>query len=58
MLLTTYTNALIRFSEQLLEQLVGKDIGHVRVQTADSVAMTVVFPTPIIPMSRTRFTEL
>jgi superfamily I DNA/RNA helicase len=40
-LFTTYTNALIRFSEQLLEQLVGADIGQVTVQTADSVAMKV-----------------
>jgi len=41
-LFTTYTNALIRFSEQLLEQLVGSDIAHVTVQTADSVAMKIV----------------
>lgn len=40
-LFTTYTNALIRFSEQLLEQLVGSDIEHVTVQTADSVAMKI-----------------
>jgi superfamily I DNA/RNA helicase/mRNA-degrading endonuclease RelE of RelBE toxin-antitoxin system len=40
-LFTTYTNALIRYSEQLLEQLVGADIGQVTVQTADSVAMKI-----------------
>lgn len=40
-LFTTYTNALIRFSEQLLEQLVGPDIGQVTVQTADSLAMKI-----------------
>jgi superfamily I DNA/RNA helicase/mRNA-degrading endonuclease RelE of RelBE toxin-antitoxin system len=40
-LFTTYTNALIRYSEQLLEQLVSPDIGQVTVQTADSVAMKI-----------------
>jgi superfamily I DNA/RNA helicase/mRNA-degrading endonuclease RelE of RelBE toxin-antitoxin system len=40
-LFTTYTNALIRYSEQLLEQLVGADLGQVTVQTADSVAMKI-----------------
>lgn len=38
-LFTTYTNALIRYSEQLLEQLAGSDVKAVKVQTADSVAM-------------------
>jgi superfamily I DNA/RNA helicase/mRNA-degrading endonuclease RelE of RelBE toxin-antitoxin system len=40
-LFTTYTNALIRYSEQLLEQLVGADMRQVTVQTADSVAMKI-----------------
>ncbi|MBE7385832.1 MAG: UvrD-helicase domain-containing protein [Leptolyngbya sp. SIO1E4] len=35
-LFTTYTNALVTFSEQLLEQLLGDDIRHVEVKTADS----------------------
>ena len=34
-LFTTYTNALIHFSEQLLEQLLGEDACFVEVQTAD-----------------------
>jgi superfamily I DNA/RNA helicase len=38
-LFTTYTQALIRFSEQLLEQLMGKDAHFVHIRTADSVAM-------------------
>ena len=49
-LFTTYTNALIRYSEQLLEQLVGSDIRQVTVQTADSVVMKIVSrgsPAPI-----------
>ncbi len=35
-LFTTYTNALITFSEQLLEQLLGADLQHIEVKTADS----------------------
>jgi superfamily I DNA/RNA helicase/mRNA-degrading endonuclease RelE of RelBE toxin-antitoxin system len=35
-LFTTYTNALVTFSEQLLKQLLGDDIRHVEVKTADS----------------------
>ena len=34
-LFTTYTNALVAFSQQLLEQLLGDDIRHVNVKTAD-----------------------
>lgn len=35
-LFTTYTNALVTFSEQLLEQLLGEEMRHVEVKTADS----------------------
>jgi superfamily I DNA/RNA helicase/mRNA-degrading endonuclease RelE of RelBE toxin-antitoxin system len=38
-LFTTYTNALVRSSHQLLQQLLGPDMRYVDVQTADSVAM-------------------
>lgn len=38
-LFTTYTNALIRFSEQLLRALLGDDAALVEVRTADSVAV-------------------
>ncbi len=41
-LFTTYTNALVKSSQQLLEQLLGDDIRYVEVQTADSVAMTLL----------------
>ncbi len=34
-LLTTYTNALVHSSEQLLQQLLGEDVRYVEVQTAD-----------------------
>jgi mRNA-degrading endonuclease RelE of RelBE toxin-antitoxin system len=36
-LFTTYTNALMKFSEQLLEQLVGGASSHIHVYTADKV---------------------
>src|SRR5258708_26956197 len=38
-LFTTYTNALVKSAEQLLEQLLGEDMRHVEVQTADKLAM-------------------
>ncbi len=38
LLFTTYTRALTRFSEQLLEQLLGSDSDSVEVCTADSLA--------------------
>lgn len=41
-LFTTYTNALVRSSRQLLQQLLGQDMRYVDVQTADSVAMRVL----------------
>jgi superfamily I DNA/RNA helicase/mRNA-degrading endonuclease RelE of RelBE toxin-antitoxin system len=36
-LFTTYTNALIHFSEQLLQQLLGEDANFVEVHTADKI---------------------
>ena len=42
LLFTTYTNALVRFSEQLLGSLLGADARHVEVRTADSVAVGLV----------------
>ncbi len=41
-LFTTYTNALIKFSVQLLEQLLGDKISHVTVATADKIAGDIV----------------
>lgn len=36
-LFTTYTNALVSSSRQLLEQLLGSDAHYIKVQTADSI---------------------
>lgn len=41
-LFTTYTNALVTFSQQLLESLLGEDVKYVEVRTADSIARDVV----------------
>ncbi len=41
-LFTTYTNALVAFSEQLLTSLLGDDIKYVEVKTADAVASRLV----------------
>jgi superfamily I DNA/RNA helicase/mRNA-degrading endonuclease RelE of RelBE toxin-antitoxin system len=41
-LFTTYTNALIAFTEQLLEQLLGPDRALVDVRTADSLVRAIV----------------
>jgi superfamily I DNA/RNA helicase/mRNA-degrading endonuclease RelE of RelBE toxin-antitoxin system len=41
-LFTTYTNALVTFSEQLLKQLLGDDLRHVEVKTADSRVYTLI----------------
>src|SRR3989440_6800190 len=41
-LFTTYTNALVKSSEQLLQQLLGEDVRYVEVQTADSIAVTLL----------------
>uniref|UniRef100_B8HYW2 DNA 3'-5' helicase n=1 Tax=Cyanothece sp. (strain PCC 7425 / ATCC 29141) TaxID=395961 RepID=B8HYW2_CYAP4 len=41
-LFTTYTNALIAFSRQLLTSLLGDDIQHVNVDTVDSIIYALV----------------
>ncbi len=41
-LFTTYTNALIAYSRQLLETLIGEDVRFVEIRTADSLAMWIV----------------
>ncbi|BCL80112.1 DNA helicase [Ktedonobacteria bacterium brp13] len=41
-LFTTYTHALVKSSQQLLNQLLGADAQYVRVDTADSVAYQVL----------------
>jgi superfamily I DNA/RNA helicase/mRNA-degrading endonuclease RelE of RelBE toxin-antitoxin system len=41
-LFTTYTNALVAFSEQLLERLLGPDQDRVTVRTADSLIVEIV----------------
>lgn len=41
-LFTTYTNALVKFSQQLLSQLLGKDARYLEVKTADKIAYGLV----------------
>lgn len=41
-LFTTYTNALVTFSEHLLRSLLGQDARFVDVKTADSIALSIV----------------
>ncbi len=41
-LFTTYTNALVNSSKQLLQQLLGDDVKYVEVQTADSIVMSLL----------------
>jgi len=41
-LFTTYTNALVNSSEQLLQQLLGDDCQYVQVQTADKIVKQVI----------------
>ncbi len=41
-LFTTYTNALIRSSQQLLQQLLGPNAQYVRIDTADRVAYSIL----------------
>ncbi|MGK7950899.1 MAG: UvrD-helicase domain-containing protein [Xenococcaceae cyanobacterium] len=41
-LFTTYTNALVAFSEQLLTSLLGDDIKYVEIKTADAIAFSLV----------------
>ena len=42
LLFTTYTNALIKSSEQLLRQLLGQDAQYVRVLTADKIVYDIL----------------
>ncbi|GAC1400419.1 MAG: 3'-5' exonuclease [Ktedonobacteraceae bacterium] len=42
-LFTTYTNALVRSSEQLLQQLLGDDARYVLVATADKIARDILY---------------
>jgi superfamily I DNA/RNA helicase/mRNA-degrading endonuclease RelE of RelBE toxin-antitoxin system len=42
-LFTTYTNALVAFSRQLLKSLLDDDVARVEVRTADSLAREIVF---------------
>jgi superfamily I DNA/RNA helicase/mRNA-degrading endonuclease RelE of RelBE toxin-antitoxin system len=42
LLFTTYTNALVKSSEQLLQQLLGNNAQYVRVQTADKLAYDIL----------------
>ncbi|MEM7712102.1 MAG: UvrD-helicase domain-containing protein [Cyanobacteria bacterium P01_A01_bin.68] len=41
-LFTTYTNALISFSQQLLTRLLGDDVKYVDVKTADAIANSLI----------------
>lgn len=48
-LFTTYTNALVNSSKQLLQQLLGDDVKHVEVQTADRIVVTLLGRAGIAP---------
>src|SRR5260221_6760959 len=48
-LFTTYTNALVNSSKQLLGQLLGDDIQYVEVQTADRIVVTLLGRAGIAP---------
>ena len=48
-LFTTYTNALVKSSEQLLKQLLGDDAQYVEVQTADKIIMQLLNQVGIYP---------
>ena len=54
-LFTTYTNALEKFSEQLLQQLLGDDFRYVEVRTADkkmsAILSVLVFPKRLLMRS-------
>ncbi len=51
-LFTTYTNALVKFSQQLLTQLLGADAKLVDVRTADSVVREVAFGNQDLPLAK------
>jgi len=48
-LFTTYTNALVNSSKQLLEQLLGDDVKYVEVQTADRIVIMLLGRAGIAP---------
>jgi len=48
-LFTTYTNALVNSSQQLLQQLLGDDVKYVEVQTADRIVVTILGRAGITP---------
>ncbi len=48
-LFTTYTNALVNSSKQLLQQLLGDDVKYVEVQTADSIVMSLLGRAGMVP---------
>src|SRR5205807_886597 len=48
-LFTTYTNALVNSSQQLLQQLLGEDVKYVEVQTADSIAVMLLKQVGTVP---------
>lgn len=51
-LFTTYTNALVAFSQQLLTSLLGEDVRYVEVKTADAIATSIrhLGVVPTIPL--------
>jgi hypothetical protein len=46
LLFTTYTNALIAYSEQLLQSLLGNDARYVEVKTVDKIACELLSGVP------------
>ena len=48
-LFTTYTNALVNSSQQLLQQLLGDDVKYVEVQTADRIVVTLLGRAGVAP---------
>ena len=52
-LFTTYTNALVTFSEQLLQQLLGEDARFVEVKTADALMSSISHATEQVQVAQT-----
>jgi mRNA-degrading endonuclease RelE of RelBE toxin-antitoxin system len=52
-LFTTYTNALVTFSEQLLQQLLGEDARFVEVKTADALMSSISHATEQFQVAQT-----
>ncbi|MCZ2205789.1 UvrD-helicase domain-containing protein [Cylindrospermopsis raciborskii] len=57
-LFTTYTNALITFSEQLLNNLLGEDMRYVKVKTADWIAYSLYYQYQNSPYTLAKNNEL